>query len=449
MAHCALPDLTFWVARSKVVNDMFELANIASISEEECWSNSDKERELRMKNSQYLSPYGIAIAMDAHRKRCPEYAKAINVAKGERFEHSAVFPWPVRYDLGAYVTTAISMLDYVQVPGGPPNPNLRVFIALPHSFAKVNAEVDYDEAVTMYVYDEWSTLAKKLMETQHTPSIIIAWPDKMPESRAMRQLLIALERHLQTGGTLMFFPSPFEDNNEQEWRAMADTCAEFVRYLTDPSRRFEALVRDHYSGVRDSAPYTHPAGCLGTEPRFKKSPFSGRQILLYLEKMRLTINDVIKIKEFDFASAEVKERRRKEKLLKAKRRREEHMPNFYVIQDPERRRHDMNITFRAPHERRRNSSPTMRRPHGDQAKRDCRSHSPTRSGDHQNRAGCSSREARIRDEQRSSRRPDDQRHTSRHEDEPRTSSHRPDDPRSHSHRRDDKVMRAGKENPRK
>ncbi|KAL6723422.1 hypothetical protein Aduo_018432 [Ancylostoma duodenale] len=215
---------------------------------------------------------------------------------------------------------------------------------------------------------------------------------------------------------------------------MADTCAEFVRYITDPSRRFEALVCDHYNGVRDSAPYNHPAGCLGTEPRFEKSPFSGQQIRLYLEKMRLTINDVIKRR-----ICGGKEETAEGKLLKAKRRREEHMPNFYVIQDPERRRQDMNIAFRAPHERCRNSSPTMRKPHGDQAKRDCLSYSPTRSGDQHNRAGSSSREACIRDEQRPSRRPDDQRHTSRHE----------HDPRSRSHRRDDKAIRAGKENPRK
>ncbi|EPB76543.1 PHF5-like protein [Ancylostoma ceylanicum] len=338
MAHVALPGLKHPLARAKKVNDMFELANIASISEEECWGDTAKERELRMKNSQYLSPYGIALAMDAHRRRCPDYAEAIKIAKGQRFEHSAVFAWSVRYDLGAYMTTAVSMLDYVQVSGMPPNPNHRVFIALPQSFAKVNSEVDYDDAViTLYVYEEWSTPAKKLLETQLTPSIIIVWPDKMPESRAMRQLLIALEKHQQIGGSLMFFPSPFEDSNEEEWKAMADTCAKFVRYITYPSRNFEALVRDHYSEVKNSAPYTHPAGCLGTDPRFKKSPFNGRQIRLYLEKMRLTINDVIKMKEFDFASVELKERRRKEKLLKAKRRREEHMPNFYVIQDPERR----------------------------------------------------------------------------------------------------------------
>ncbi|EYB86822.1 hypothetical protein Y032_0272g920 [Ancylostoma ceylanicum] len=447
MAHVALPGLKHPLARAKKVNDMFELANIASISEEECWGDTAKERELRMKNSQYLSPYGIALAMDAHRRRCPDYAEAIKIAKGQRFEHSAVFAWSVRYDLGAYMTTAVSMLDYVQVSGMPPNPNHRVFIALPQSFAKVNSEVDYDDAViTLYVYEEWSTPAKKLLETQLTPSIIIVWPDKMPESRAMRQLLIALEKHQQIGGSLMFFPSPFEDSNEEEWKAMADTCAKFVRYITYPSRNFEALVRDHYSEVKNSAPYTHPAGCLGTDPRFKKSPFNGRQIRLYLEKMRLTINDVIKMKEFDFASVELKERRRKEKLLKAKRRREEHMPNFYVIQDPERRRHEMNITFRAPHGDRRNSSPTIRRPYGDQAKRDCRSHSPTRS--RERRAESDSRQPHHRDEQRSSRRQDDQRHSSRTDYDPCASSLRPDDPCFRSHRHDDKAIRVSKENPR-
>ncbi|KHJ92076.1 hypothetical protein OESDEN_08043 [Oesophagostomum dentatum] len=249
MAHVALPDLKHPLARSKRVNDMFELANVASISEEECWKDAEKGTELRMKNSQYMSPYGIALAMDAHRRRCPEYNEAINLGKGQRFEHSAVFPWAVKYDLGAYISTAISMLDYLQVPGRAPNPQHSVFIALPSSFAVVNSEIDYEGTTTIYVYENWSTLAQKLLDTTITTSIIVVWPDKMPESRAMRQLLIALERHLQIGGTLMFFPSPFEDSNVEEWKAMGRVCAEFVRYITSPSRGFEAMVRDHYSEV--------------------------------------------------------------------------------------------------------------------------------------------------------------------------------------------------------
>ncbi|VDK65020.1 unnamed protein product, partial [Cylicostephanus goldi] len=51
MAHVALPGLTHAMARSKKVMDMFQLANVASVSEEQCWGDEKKETELRRKNS--------------------------------------------------------------------------------------------------------------------------------------------------------------------------------------------------------------------------------------------------------------------------------------------------------------------------------------------------------------------------------------------------------------
>ncbi|KAL6743237.1 hypothetical protein Aduo_016303 [Ancylostoma duodenale] len=154
----------------------------------------------------------------------------------------------------------------------------------------------------MYVYADWSTLAEKFLSIPLVTSIIVVLPDRMPDSRAMRQTLIGLERHLQCGGALAFFPSPYEDSNEAEWKKMGEVCSEFVNYLTGPTRNFEAIVRDHYSDVLEKAPYTHPALCLGADPRFKRSPFMGRQILLFLEKLRLTVDDLIKLCPFDFSS---------------------------------------------------------------------------------------------------------------------------------------------------
>ncbi|KAK5966622.1 hypothetical protein GCK32_022788 [Trichostrongylus colubriformis] len=52
--------------------------------------------------------------------------------------------------------------------------------------------------------------------------------------------------------------------------------------------------------------------------------------------------------EFLPASAELQERRREEKIARARRRRDEFKPNFYVIADPKHRRHAMNISFRRP-----------------------------------------------------------------------------------------------------
>ncbi|KAK6019866.1 hypothetical protein OSTOST_14489 [Ostertagia ostertagi] len=78
---------------------MFQLANVASISEQECWGDERKEEELRMKNSQYLTPYGLALAMQAHRRRCHVYSEALYGTQGRRFEHPALFFLTVKYDV--------------------------------------------------------------------------------------------------------------------------------------------------------------------------------------------------------------------------------------------------------------------------------------------------------------------------------------------------------------
>ncbi|EPB65351.1 integrase core domain protein [Ancylostoma ceylanicum] len=377
MAHVAIPGLKHPMARSRKVDDMYQLANVASISEQQCWGDERKEMELRKKNSSYLTPYGLALAIDAHRRRCHPFAERLETAKGVRFDHPAVFSWPVDFNLGEYLTTAISMLDHVEAPCLANNTDHDVFIALPAGFSRVNSEIGYEENVTVYIYSDFSTLAQKLLNTPITRSIIVVWPDQMPESRPMRQLLISLERHLQGGGTLAFFPSPYEDRNEHEWKRMGEVCTEFVRYMTQPSRNFDALVRDHYGDVLEQSPYTHPALCLGTDPRHKRAPFTDRQILLFLEKLRMTVNDVIRLPEFDYASKELKDKRRQEKKVKAKRRQDERKPNYFVIEDPERRRHNRAISFEEPRERHRHTTPTQRH-YENPAKRDRRYDSVTR-----------------------------------------------------------------------
>ncbi|VDK83120.1 unnamed protein product [Cylicostephanus goldi] len=233
---------------------------------------------------------------------------------------------------------AITMLEQLEPPAPARSTEREVFIAVPVAFAKVNAEIGYEDNITVYIYTDFGTLANKLLNHVITKSIIVIWPQTMPESRPMRQLLISLERHLADGGALAFFPFPYEDSNAPEWRRMGEVCREFTRYITDPRRNFEALVRDHYSDVLDAAPYTHPAVCLGTTPRRNStSTLTDKQMLLFLEKMRITIADLIRLPEFNFASAQLREQRAREKARARKRRREERMPNFWVIEDPQRK----------------------------------------------------------------------------------------------------------------
>ncbi|CAJ0593826.1 unnamed protein product [Cylicocyclus nassatus] len=320
MAHVALPGLTHAMARSKKVMDMFQLANVASVSEEQCWGDEKKETELRRKNSQFITSYGLALAMDGHRRRCQLYAKRLAAAKGVRYEHPAIFPWAVHYNLSEIVMEAISMLEQLESPAPARSTERDVFIAVPVAFAKVNAEIGYEDNITVYIYTDFGTLANKLLNHAITKSIIVIWPQTMPESRPMRQLLISLERHLADGGALAFFPFPYEDSNAAEWRRMGEVCREFTRYITDPRRNFEALVRDHYSDVLDAAPYTHPAVCLGTTPRRNStSTLTDKQMLLFLEKMRITIADLIRLPEFDFASTQLREQRAREKARARKR----------------------------------------------------------------------------------------------------------------------------------
>ncbi|KAL6730520.1 hypothetical protein ANCDUO_02231 [Ancylostoma duodenale] len=106
-----------------------------------------------------------------------------------------------------------------------------VSIALSSPFSRVDHEIDYDGSITMNAYADWSTLAQKFLSIPLVTSIIVVWPDRMPESRAMRQKLIGLERHLQCGGALAFFSSPYEYSHEAEWKKMGEMCSEFVNYL--------------------------------------------------------------------------------------------------------------------------------------------------------------------------------------------------------------------------
>ncbi|KAK6011175.1 hypothetical protein OSTOST_23750 [Ostertagia ostertagi] len=206
--------LTHPIARAKKVQDMFQLANVASIAEQACWGEERKEEELRKKSSCFVTPYGLALAVDAHRRRCQVYAEAVENAKGKKFDHPAVFSWPVPYDLGAHLTTAIALQGKLRIPGATTAAKLEIFIALPSAFGRVGVDVDYADNITPYVYANWSALAEKLISMPIVTSIIVVWPDTTPESREMRQVLIALERHLQSAGSLAFFPSPYEDDNE-------------------------------------------------------------------------------------------------------------------------------------------------------------------------------------------------------------------------------------------
>ncbi|VDO31640.1 unnamed protein product [Heligmosomoides polygyrus] len=89
MAHVALPSLAHPMARSKKVQDMFELADIASSSEQACWGDERREEELR-KNSPYITACGLALAIDAHRRRRETVPPTVAILTTNRVEDSII-----------------------------------------------------------------------------------------------------------------------------------------------------------------------------------------------------------------------------------------------------------------------------------------------------------------------------------------------------------------------
>ncbi|CAJ0607110.1 unnamed protein product [Cylicocyclus nassatus] len=102
------------LARAKTVNDIFELANIASISEQE--------------------------SMDAHRRRCPLYAKR-EEARGMKYDHPTIYPWPCEYPIGDILAGAIMMLGQIEMPLLNHHMDHHTFIALPPSFVRLDSEM--------------------------------------------------------------------------------------------------------------------------------------------------------------------------------------------------------------------------------------------------------------------------------------------------------------------
>lgn len=90
-----------------------------------------------------------------------------------------------------------------------------------------------------------------------------------------------------------------------------------------------------------------PALSLRTHPRNRRAPFVSRQILCFLDKLRLSVKDLIKIREFCFASKDERECSREEKTAENRRLRKSkpNMPNFWVIGNSDRHRHECPITF--------------------------------------------------------------------------------------------------------
>ncbi|KAK6032395.1 hypothetical protein OSTOST_01431 [Ostertagia ostertagi] len=159
-----------------------------------------------------------------------------------------------QYDEGAHITTALAVLKHINVPSASTVAHQQVFSGLPSSFGRVHTEVDYNSEVIVYAYG-LGVAGEELAGNQNRHGNNL-YGQILPSGIPMRLVLIALERHLQPGER--FIQSPYEGSSATEWSNMG---------------------------------------------RMYGSPFNGRQVLLFLEKLHV-------MPEIKVASNELKEARR-------------------------------------------------------------------------------------------------------------------------------------------
>ncbi|EYB95442.1 hypothetical protein Y032_0160g3358 [Ancylostoma ceylanicum] len=99
----------------------------------------------------------------------------------------------------------------------------------------------------------------------------------------------------------------------------------------------------------------HPAGCLGTNPRKGDQPFQGWQIHTFLQKIRVTLKDVLlpppfQIREKSLHSREAKDAARPNKPTQS---------HFKTLPDPHHRRFKEN---QHPHGEPVSNRPKQRQP---------------------------------------------------------------------------------------
>ncbi|KAK6058942.1 hypothetical protein COOONC_03464 [Cooperia oncophora] len=287
-AQTALPSLRSDLARSKPVNNMFELANVASIVLDPFWGDRRKGEELVAKESKHLlrlplidlafmprkrrinrarsvlgrstqgrrtSCQGIETspAIAAHRSSFYAFKTALRNAQGKRIVHPPLFPAFPGYHIDSYYAQALERLDQItkDYDDSPANPTI---VALPLSFIRAEKDLEEDDKVSIEVY----------FAAECTLDL----------------------RGYRCGGTLDMYPPPYEERRCEMWHAVKRLCAEVVEVLTGPARGFDARVVDAYGTIDQMVSLGHPATSLGVSPRRGDDRFHPWQITVFLNQVR-------------------------------------------------------------------------------------------------------------------------------------------------------------------
>ncbi|VDL82261.1 unnamed protein product [Nippostrongylus brasiliensis] len=92
-----------------------------------------------------------------------------------------------------------------------------------------------------------------------------------------------------------------------------------------------------------------------------------------MQKLWITVNDLLRLGEFEFASPEQQNQRRKDRMLINKRSRDEHRPKLWLIQDQQRRLRELHLSLKGPcHQESSRLETSIRDPASRQATTPCK-----------------------------------------------------------------------------
>ncbi|KAK6021161.1 hypothetical protein OSTOST_13177 [Ostertagia ostertagi] len=177
-AQTALPSLRSDLARSKPVNNMFELANVASIVLDPFWG-IDARRKSFSTRTQTLDSLGASS--------CDRRSSFKLLHLQHRVEKCS---WETHHS-----SFAVSLFSRKPTrTTHNPNPTI---VALPLSFIRAEKVLEENDKVSITVYSTLDGLAVQLNSRSISAAVVLVWPNDMPSTVYLDHVMHALKRHSQ------------------------------------------------------------------------------------------------------------------------------------------------------------------------------------------------------------------------------------------------------------
>ncbi|KHJ95639.1 hypothetical protein OESDEN_04412 [Oesophagostomum dentatum] len=273
------------MARSRTVKNLFELGCVASTALHDQWKDKVKEHML-LDPMGYMTPSGLARAINAHARVCYKFRQALEDKKGVELEHPEIFGTTPGYNaaprqcsIALRYRQAMAMRHKVEKDDGDDEPGNPTIITLPHSFGRVLKDVNEPESVKFIVYVDFDDMANQLDEQRISGAIVWVWPNALPNSDQIDHVVVALRKHLQYGGVLELVPPPFELSREENW-----------------------------SSIGKKIDLKHAGISLGICPRKGEDRFLAWQVVVFLQQVAHTVSRSITLPPFSLARKPSKEK---------------------------------------------------------------------------------------------------------------------------------------------